>query len=93
MRLRWSAAALNDIRRLQQFLIAKDPDATRRARDEIRSAPKRLLTAPRIGPRLESMTDSEVRRTKAGRYELQFEIDNQLIVVLRVYHEREDRPR
>ena len=93
MRLRWSAAALFDIKRLQQFLVAKDPAAARKARDDIRAAPRRLSASPRIGPRLETISDTKVRRIKAGRYEIQYALDDELIVVVRVFHEREDRPR
>ena len=82
-----------DLKRLQQFLVTKDPEPATKARDDIRAAPKRLLTSPRIGPRRETISDIEVRRIKAGRSEIQYALDDDSIVIVRVYHEREDRPR
>lgn len=46
-----------------------------------------LLTNPRIGEQLFQFEPREVRRILVGQYEIQ----NQMIYVLRLWHAREDR--
>jgi plasmid stabilization system protein ParE len=46
---------------------------------------------PRIGERLDEFGPREVRRVFVGRYELRYEIQTKTIVVLRIWHARENR--
>lgn len=93
MKVRWLQGAVADVLRLHAFLAPVDREAADRAAQSIRAAPERLLDSPRLGQRIQSYAHGEVRRLKIGRYELRYEISGSEIVVLRVYHERESRPR
>ncbi len=54
----------------------------------LRAAPARLLRDnPRLGPRLEDFNPSEVRRLFVGDYEIRADA----IIVLRLWHTRENR--
>ena len=55
------------------------------------AAPSGLPAKPRIGERLEEFDPREVRRILVGHYELRYEIQDQVIYILRIWHTREDR--
>ena len=56
-----------------------------------RARPEHLLDFPRIGEKLHAYEPREVRHIIAGNYELRYEIVNATIVVLRIWHCRENR--
>lgn len=91
MRINWSNEAIRDLRRLRQFLVGVSPRASQQVFEALRHAPKRLLVHPRLGSRLEDIGDRDVRRLIMGDYELRYEIGDSGIVVLRIWHAREDR--
>jgi plasmid stabilization system protein ParE len=91
MRLIWSSKASSDLVRLSEFLMAVNPAAAARVTLMLTHAPERLLQAPRIGQRLASFGPLEVRRLIVDRYEFRYELRGDEIVVLRVWHTREER--
>jgi len=50
-----------------------------------------LLTNPRVGEQLFQFEPREVRRMVVAQYELRYEIVEQAVYVLRLWHTREDR--
>ncbi|EGD4159538.1 type II toxin-antitoxin system RelE/ParE family toxin [Salmonella enterica] len=54
-------------------------------------APVILLTHPRMGEQLFQFEPREVRRIFAGEYEIRYELNDQTIYVLRLWHTRENR--
>jgi hypothetical protein len=46
---------------------------------------------PRLGRQLERYAPRDVRRLIVGNYELQYELRHDVILVLRIWHGREDR--
>lgn len=91
MDLTWTGRAQGDLIRLHGFLKPVNPLAAARVMQQLTAAPKRLLTHPRLGERLEEFGPREVRRIFVGPYELRYEIRTEAIYVLRVWHGREDR--
>lgn len=91
MRVIWSEDAAIDLGRLHAFLAVHSPAAAERAVAALIAAPDKLLQFPRMGQRIESVPDHEVRRLLVGRYELRYEARRDMIVVLRAFHTREDR--
>ncbi|HZT21080.1 MAG TPA: type II toxin-antitoxin system RelE/ParE family toxin [Dongiaceae bacterium] len=91
MRLRWTAKGLSDLVRLHEFLSPVNPSAAAKAVQSLTRAAGRLVEFPRIGERLEQYAPREVRRLLVGRYEIRYEIKEELIHVLRVWHTREHR--
>ena len=91
MRLRWSSKGYSDLERLHEFLERLNPQAAARATARLVRAPERLLKMPRIGVHLEEYGARDVRRILVDAYEIQYEIQNDEILVLRIWHVRESR--
>lgn len=91
MRVRWTAAARSDLVRLYAFLATENPQAAARTVQSLRAAPARLHNNPRLGLRLDEFGAREVRRLLVGEYELRYELQPTTIIVLTLWHTREDR--
>lgn len=91
MRLQWSNGALDDLTRLYEFLTATNQRAAAKAVGLLVSAPSALLVNPRLGRRLHRFDPREARRLVVKHYELRYEIQGDVIYVLRFWHTREDR--
>ncbi|MFZ5533421.1 MAG: type II toxin-antitoxin system RelE/ParE family toxin [Pseudomonadota bacterium] len=91
MDLAWTSKALSDLARLYDFLAPVNKPAAARAVQGLTQAPTILLSNPRIGEQLFQFEPREVRRILVGQYEIRYEILNQMIYVLRLWHTREDR--
>lgn len=91
MELKWTSKALSDVARLYEFLAPVSEPAAARAVQVLVGAPTILLTNPRVGEQLFQFEPREVRRILAAQYEIRYEIQGELIYVLRLWHTREDR--
>jgi plasmid stabilization system protein ParE len=91
MRLKWSSKALDDIERLYDFLAKVNKSAAAQTVQPLVAALARLIENPRIGESLDEFAPLEVRRTLVGRYEIRYQVENDTIYVLRLWHTREDR--
>ncbi|MCL2296934.1 MAG: type II toxin-antitoxin system RelE/ParE family toxin [Proteobacteria bacterium] len=91
MKLKWTNKALSDVARLYEFLAPMNSAAAAQAVQTLTKAPTILLTKPRIGEQLFQFEPREVRRILAAQYEIRYEIQDDTIYVLRLWHTREDR--
>jgi plasmid stabilization system protein ParE len=91
MKIRWTAEARSDLARLYEFLAPVDRQAAARVIRTLRLAPSRLQDHPRLGARLQQFAPREVRRLVVGDYDLRYEVRPRMIVVLNLWHNREDR--
>jgi plasmid stabilization system protein ParE len=91
MRARWTSKALGDLTRLHEFLAPVNPRAAAQVVQALAAAPDRLVLTPRLGERLDEFGPREVRRLLVGQYEMRYEIQDTTILVLRLWHTREDR--
>ena len=92
MRIVWSADARRDLERVHDFLAPKNRPAADRTVMLLMRAPLRLIELPRMGARVETFPDQDVRRIViAHDYEIRYEIIGSMILVLRIFHAREDR--
>ena len=91
MDLVWTDASLSDLDRIYQHLELVNPQAAARTTRLLVGAPKRILEFPRIGTRLREFGSREIRRVIVDDYEIRYEVTQDMIVVLRVWHAREDR--
>jgi plasmid stabilization system protein ParE len=89
--VRWTSKALSDLVRLYEFLSQVNKPAATRVVQSLTAAPDRIKEQPRIGERLEEFDPREVRRILVGRYEMRYEVLESTVVVLRLWHTREDR--
>src|SRR3569833_2034256 len=93
MQLKWTSKALADLARLYEFLAPANKGAAVHAVQALVKAPTILLTNPRIGEQLFQFEPREVRRILVGQYEMRYEIQDEIIYVLRLWHTREERKR
>ena len=91
MRISWSSAGWADLDRLHAFLAEIDLEAADAVVDQLANAPIALLDFPRRGPRLSQYDPREVRELRVGNYLLRYELRGEEIMILRVFHAREDR--
>lgn len=89
--IEWTTQAYLDLKRFYDFLLPLNPLAASQVVNMLSTIPEKLATNPRLGERLTEFHPSEVRRLLIGRYELRYEILNNVIYVLRFWHTREDR--
>ena len=91
----WTPAAVADIEQHYQYLKPKDPDAAKRATQAILRAGDSLEENPRRGTviqQAQGLRKLQVSFDKSG-FVLHYIILKQEVLVLRVYHGRQDRPR
>lgn len=91
MRLQWTASALADITRLYDFLAPLNQAVAARTVQSLTAAPNTLLSNPYMGKPLDEFAPRQVRRLIVGQYELRYEIVDDTIYILRLWHTREDR--
>jgi plasmid stabilization system protein ParE len=89
--IEWSAAAQADLVRLHKFLDDVSPNAAARLVRSLVAAPQRLADHPRLGERLALYEPREVRRIFVARCEMRYEVRGERILIVRVWHAREDR--
>ena len=90
MALRWTQSAYAGLRRLYDFLEPVDPCAALRAVRVIVARVERITLQPRLGEQLQRFGAREVRRVLAANYEIRYELTDEEVVVLRIFHTRED---
>lgn len=91
MALRWTSKARSDLVRLFEFLQPVNPPAAIRVVRQLVAGAKRIPAHPRLGMRLSEFAPREVRRVLVGDYEIRYEIAGTDVLVLRIFHTREDR--
>ena len=89
--LQWTDSAYADLTRLYAFLEPQNAIVAARTVQSLSAAPEGLLANPRVGKRLGQFDPREVRRILVGPYELRYEVLEASVVVLRLWHTREDR--
>jgi plasmid stabilization system protein ParE len=91
MKIQWTGKALSDLVRLYEFLTLLNPAAAARAVQALMEAPRRVSVHPRLGEKLEEFEPREVRRLLVGNYEMRYEVREDTIFIVRVWHTRERR--
>jgi plasmid stabilization system protein ParE len=93
MKLVWLPQAREDIERLYDFLLEKEPVAAERAVRTIQLGARKLVDFPHIGRPMGDETDRRELFIPfgAGAYVLRYRLHSGTIVVIRVWHSREER--
>ena len=91
MSVRWTPRALEDLQRIYAFMAPIDPSRAAGMVRALVGRTERLTQLPRIGQRLPEYAPREVRRLFIGDYELRYELEPSTILVLRLWHTKEDR--
>ena len=90
----WLPEALDDIERMYDFLVEKNPAAARNAVLCIKAAAHQLRNFPEIGRRMDEDTDRRevFAAFGAGAYVIRYRLSAASeVVVIRVWHSREFR--
>lgn len=92
-RLIWLPEALEDLRRLRDFLRAYNPTATRRAAQRIRAAAQRLRDYPELGKPVMDLPEFRELMIPfgSGNYVLRYRQLGPMVVIVHLWHSREDR--
>ncbi|MDL1977027.1 MAG: type II toxin-antitoxin system RelE/ParE family toxin [Deltaproteobacteria bacterium] len=90
MKLIFSKAAVHDLARLRDFIAQHSPEAAQRVAQRLRGAIQRLVDTPQIGRPVDSML-GEIRELIFGKYVVRYEVRQQYLYILRIWHAKEDR--
>ena len=89
----WLPEAVDDLTRLHEFLIDKNPHAAQQAAKCILSAVAYIQENPNIGYTIDH--DNGMQELYApfgkGAYVLQYVMDDDRILLVRIWHSREER--
>jgi plasmid stabilization system protein ParE len=93
--LKWLPEALSDLVRLRDFVRVHNPDAAQRVAKRIREAAHNLLGLPLIGRPVLNIDKPQLRDLfiafgQAG-YWMRYAVTDDQIIIVRVWHGREDR--
>lgn len=91
MKLRWTTSAERDLVRLHAFLVTINSRAAAQVAQQLVSGAEQLMEYPQLGVKLEEFAPRDVRRIVIGDYEMRYELTNEAIYILRLWHGREDR--
>ena len=92
MELKWTSKALSDLVRLYEFLAPASRQAAAQTVQSLTTTPSTtLLKNPRIGEQLFEFAPRQVRRLLVGQYEMRYEVRDNTIYMLRIWHSREER--
>jgi plasmid stabilization system protein ParE len=90
MKLIFSRAAVYDLVRLREFIAQHSPEAAQRVAQRLRGAIERLVDMPQIGRPVENLP-GEIRELIFGKYVVRYEVRQQSLYILRIWHGKEDR--
>jgi toxin ParE1/3/4 len=90
MTLIFSRAAVHDLVRLREFIAQHNPEAAQRVAQRLRGAIRGLVDTPQTGRPVADLP-GEIRELIFGKYVVRYEVRQQHLYVLRIWHGREDR--
>lgn len=95
MKLAFAREARNDLVRLRAFIAVHDPAAAGRVARRLIRGIERLMRFPRLGRRVsigpDQVAPDEIREWPVGDYVVRYLIAGDRVIVLRVWHGREQR--
>jgi plasmid stabilization system protein ParE len=93
-RVRWSRVADRDLEQAYAYLLERDPPAARRFAAAIFAAVDRLVAHPELGRVARDLEPvGRYRHILSGRYRVIYRVDDEALVILRVWDTRRDPAR
>lgn len=93
--LEWLPEALSDLARLRDFIHVHNPEAAQRAARRIRDAARKLLELPFISRPILDVDLPELRDLLIpfgqGGYWMRYVVTDNKIIIIKVWHGRENR--
>lgn len=91
MRLLYTPEAIDDLRRLREFIAENNPEAAERIGSELVGGINKLVDLPFLGRKVLKAPNPEmVRDLSVGSYIVRYLLLENELHVLRVWHKRED---
>lgn len=92
MNVRYSLEAVQDLRRLREFIEEKNPAAAQIAASTILKGINQLKAFPLLGTKVSRAPNPEsVRDLVIGNYLVRYLVHEKQIYVLRIWHQKENR--
>jgi len=91
MLVKWTSKSLEDLVRLHAFLQPVNAKAATVVVSKLTTGAKRLEQHPRLGSPLPEFAPRDVRRLIIGDYEIRYELIEDVVFILRLWHVREYR--
>lgn len=92
MKLVYTAEAIQDLERLRVFIAEHDPAAAGRVAAELVQRVEQLQVFPLMGRPVTRAPDPESLRDMVfGHYVVRYSVHAEMLIVLRIWHETEDR--
>lgn len=93
MRLGYSLESVEDLVRLRTFIAEKNPSAAARIAERLIVGIEKLKTFPQLGRPVAKAPDPDrIRDLILGDYVIRYLLLEQSVLILRIWHQREDRP-
>lgn len=90
MKLVYTHEAVEDLKRLREFIAASNPVAAKRIAAELIAKIEMLPEFPRMGTQVEIAPIPDVIRDMVfGKYVIRYSLHTTAIIILRVWHELE----
>ncbi|WP_048307876.1 type II toxin-antitoxin system RelE/ParE family toxin [Halomonas sp. PR-M31] len=90
MKLAYTDEAIEDLRRLREFIAVHDPSAAARVAAELVGKIELLPDFPRMGATVEiAPVPDSVRDMVFGKYVVRYSVHVSALIILRVWHELE----
>lgn len=87
MRLVYTADAIEDLKRLREFIAAHNPTAASRIAAELIARLKVLPDFPKIGTPVQmAPVPDDIRDMVFGKYIVRYSVHTNTIIILRVWH-------
>jgi len=91
MNLFYTPEAIDDLQRLKEFIEIKNPLAAKKVSIELREGIIKLIAFPKIGlPESRAPDPESIRDLYINNYTVRYLLQNEEIVILRVWHNKEN---
>ena len=90
MKLIFTNAAINDLVRLRDFIAQHNPGAAQRIAQRLYGVINKLIGTPQIGRPVPDLP-GEIREIIFGKYVVRYDVRQQSLYILRIWHGKEDR--
>ena len=90
MKINFSSESVRDLQRLREFIEVNNPIAAKRIASELLAGIEKLKIFPKIGLPVQKAQDPElIRDLFIGVYTIRYFINNDSIIILRLWHGKE----
>lgn len=90
MKLRFSRSAVDDLKRLRQFIEEKNPPAAQRMAEYLVRKINNLCHQPNMGVLVGDKLNPRLRDLIIKDYKIRYLADDREVLILKVWHQKED---